>query len=128
MSLTTSPEPDSEIGKLSSNLVHEWIQAWNSHDLNQIMTHYAHDLIISSPALAKVLNGSGGTLRGLDAVRAYWEKALLLYPDLHFELLGHFKGVGSMAIHYRGVGGRKVVEVCEFNAEGLIARVQVLYA
>ena len=31
----------------------DWIEAWNSHDLDRIMTHYAEDLVLVSPIAAQ---------------------------------------------------------------------------
>ena len=30
-------------------LATEWVAAWNSHDLERILAHYAHDVVFSSP-------------------------------------------------------------------------------
>ena len=38
------------------NLAAHWIQAWNSHDLDEIMLHYGEDVVLVSPVVAKILN------------------------------------------------------------------------
>ena len=30
----------------------EWIEAWNSHDLDAILSHYATDVVLTSPVAA----------------------------------------------------------------------------
>ena len=40
----------------------EWIAAWNSHDIERIMSHYDDSLKFSSPKLAKFISSSGGKL------------------------------------------------------------------
>ncbi len=32
-----------------NNFAQEWLNAWNSHDLEAIMAHYAEDVIFYSP-------------------------------------------------------------------------------
>ena len=29
----------------------EWIEAWNSHDLDRILSHYTDDFVMSSPRI-----------------------------------------------------------------------------
>ena len=42
-----------------------------------------------TPPIVKQLPGeASGTLKGKEAVRAYWSKALQLHRELHFTLLG----------------------------------------
>src|SRR5436309_16043567 len=88
----------------------EWIEAWNSHDMKRILSHYDESFEFSSPFLAKFIPGSGGKLKGKEAVGAYWSKALAARPKLHFELIAVLKGVESVVIHYRGLGGKLCAE------------------
>ena len=37
----------------------EWIAAWNSHDLERILTHYEDDVELRSPVASKLLGGDG---------------------------------------------------------------------
>ena len=37
-----------------------WVEAWNSHDLEEIMSHYASDVVLVSPVEAKILNDPSG--------------------------------------------------------------------
>ena len=54
----------------------EWIEAWNSHDLEQIIGHYTDDVVLTSPVAAKLLNIEGGTDRGKPALTEYFRKLL----------------------------------------------------
>jgi len=104
----------------------EWIESWNSHDLDRILSHYADDFEMSSPVIAQLMNEHSGTLRGKEAVRAYWTKALAQRPDLHFELINVFAGAGSATILYRGHRGLSA-EVFWFNAELRVYRAAAHY-
>lgn len=104
----------------------DWVAAWNAHDLERVLAHYAPEIVFRSPVAAFV--SGEGCLVGHDALRAYWTQALLHYPDLHFTLLGSFGGYHGFAIRYAGPSGREVVECFECNAAGAIVRSHAFYA
>jgi ketosteroid isomerase-like protein len=41
--------------KLASQFAQDWIQAWNSHDLDDIMSHYDDEVALTSPVAAQLL-------------------------------------------------------------------------
>jgi len=49
----------------------EWIAAWNSHDLDRILSHYVEDFEMSSPLIIERKIDPSGVLRGKAAIRAY---------------------------------------------------------
>jgi ketosteroid isomerase-like protein len=100
----------------------EWIQAWNSHDLDRILSHYADDFEMSSPLIIERMNIASGILNGKAAVRPYWQKGLATTPPLHFELLDVLVGIDSMVIYYRRASGQRVAEVLIFNEEGVVIK------
>jgi hypothetical protein len=91
--------------EFASHFAENWIAAWNSHDLDRILSHYADDFEMSSPVIRTIANEPSGTLKGLRAVGEYWQKALTLIPNLHFELLGVYTGANSVILHYNGHRG-----------------------
>lgn len=97
-------------------VAHAWIDAWNRHDLEAVLSHYADDFELSSPFVVSIAEEPSGTLVGKTLVRAYWAKALQLIPDLHFELCDALTGVNSIALSYRGHRGM-AVEVFWFDAQ-----------
>lgn len=105
----------------------DWLDAWNAHDLERILGHYTDDFEMFSPVIVQVMGDQDGRLQGKQAVRAYWAKALSLFPSLRFEPICTLIGVGSIVIHYVGATGRRVAEVFNFNAEGLVFRAQAHY-
>lgn len=112
----------------ATHFASEWISAWNSHDLERILAHYADDFEMCSPVIVQIAGEPSGTLRGKEAVGAYWRKALQLIPDLHFELIATLVGVNSIALHYKGAQGRLAVEVFHFGADGKVVRAFAHYA
>ena len=65
----------------------EWVEAWNSHDLAKILSHYSEDFALTTPYIVEVMKEPTGAIKGKKAVRDYWESALQRIPDLHLELI-----------------------------------------
>ena len=42
----------------AQDFAQEWIAAWNSHDLDRILSHYAEDVEVTSP-LVEMIMGPG---------------------------------------------------------------------
>lgn len=112
----------------AENFAADWIDAWNSHDLERILAHYADDFEMSSPVIVQIAGEPSGTLRGKVAVGAYWRKALGLIPDLRFELISVLVGVGSVTLYYKGARGRLAAEVFYFGPDGKVVRAFAHYA
>jgi ketosteroid isomerase-like protein len=103
-----------------------WIEAWNSHDLDRILSHYAEDFTMSSPYIAQIVGVASNNLTGKTAVRAYWAAALEKMPDLKFELVQTLIGVDSVIIYYRGVRGM-AAEIFFFGQDHLVHRATAHY-
>ena len=106
----------------------DWIDAWNTHDLGRVLSHYAEDFEMSSPYIVQIAGEPSGTLRGKSAVGAYWKKALELVPDLKFELVSVLVGVRSVVLHYKGARGRTVAETLYFGPDRKVVRASAHYA
>jgi len=62
-------------------------------------------------------------LHGKASIRPYWDGGLAAAnPPLKFELIDVYVGVNTVAIHYRSVGHKYVVEVIEVNEQRLAIR------
>ena len=96
-----------------------WIEAWNNHDLDSILSHYTDDFEMSSPVMVESMGELTGKLKGKTSVREYWAKALARYPELHFEKLHTLVGVDSVTIVYNGVRGLSA-EVFYFDKLGKV--------
>ncbi len=105
----------------------EWIAAWNAHDLERVMSHYADDVEYFSMFLLRLTDSKTGRLDGKENVKAYLAKGLAAYPDLQFKLINVFVGVASVVLHYQSVNNLIAAEVFELNERGLAARVQCHY-
>jgi hypothetical protein len=106
----------------------QWIEAWNSHDLDRILRHYTDDVEVTSPLVETVLGPGRHVVRGKTELRAYWGPALERFPDLHFTLYRAYAGVHSLVLHYKSVQGLIGAESLELDGDGLIRRVLAHYA
>lgn len=103
-----------------------WYAAWNSHDLAAIMSHYAANIEHSSPFISRYHTpGSGpppASLKGADAVRAYFDRALKANPALRFAPQHLALGLESVILVYRRHNNDLAAEIFMLNDEGLVVR------
>ena len=104
-----------------------WIEAWNGHDLERILSHYAEAFEMTSPVIGEIAGEPSGTLKGKAAVGAYWAKALALIPELRFDLITTLIGVNSITLYYRGTRGL-AAEVFPFGPDRKVISAYAHYA
>ena len=105
----------------------DWIDAWNSHNLDRVLSHYTDDFEMSSPFIAQFTGEPSGVLKGKEQVSEYWRAALARIPDLRFDLTAVYTGASSIAIAYRTNFGREAVETLFLNDAGLAVRAAANY-
>lgn len=97
----------------------EWLAAWNDHDLERVLRHFADHVVFTSPLAAQLVVGSAGVVRGKAALRDYWQEGLRRGPDLRFEPVDVAVGVRTVVITYRNQHGAVKSEVLVL-ADGLV--------
>ena len=110
----------------AQHIAQEWVDVWNSRDLDRILTHYADPLEFTSPLVVKRLGRDDGTIRSKAELKDYFAPGIT--PSLRFELLEAIAGVSSVAIRYRNHRGMTVIEVMRLNGQGKADRVMVHYS
>ncbi len=105
-----------------------WIRSWNSHDLDAIMSHYTSDVVLISPAAARLLNDPSGTVTGKEALREYFNRGLQAYPDLNFDLVDVMWGLHSVVVYYVNQRGSRTAEFMEFDDNRKVMRVVANYS
>ncbi len=103
---------------MDSTFAAEWEAAWNSHDLDRIMAHYAPGIRFRSTK-AKALVGNG-ELQGQTELRAYWQEALERQPDLRFTVTDIYVGHDMITIAYTNHNGVHAAETLWFDETGLV--------
>ena len=109
-------------------LAEHWIAAWNAHDLESIMTHYEDAIELTSPVAAQLLGTPAGKVNGKVNLRAYFQRGLEAYPELHFRLEDVFLGVSSVVLLYTNQKGTRTAEFMDLSAIGKAARVVANYS
>jgi predicted ester cyclase len=110
------------------NLASRWVDAWNAHDLDLIMSHYEEGIELTSPVAGQLSGTSDGTIRGKANLRAYFQRGLESYPDLHFHLDDVLCGVNSVVLYYKNQKGTRTAEFMELSAAGKVTRVVANYS
>ncbi len=116
-----------EPGSLTS-FAAEWIEAWNSHDIDRIMSHYSDGIIFYSPVIIRLGVNAEGVLTDKNGLKAYFQLGLNAYPDLHFEHLNTLAGLASVVLLYKSINGSHAAEYMELNDEGRVTKVVAHYA
>jgi len=96
---------------------HEWLDAWNKHDINLIMKHYATSIEFCSPIVQKVLGDPKGVVYGIDKLRDYFSRQLQRFSTLNFQLLDVFTSPQSIVLYYKINRGLLASEVMILDDE-----------
>lgn len=107
---------------------HEWIAAWNSHDIDTILAHYSDTIELTSPLVSRILGGDQSTVVGKPALRAYFLHAFDAYPEFTFTFWGAYPGHDSVVLHYESVRQLKAAEYMRFDGSGRVCQVVAHYA
>ncbi|MDA9443934.1 polyketide cyclase [Bradyrhizobium sp. CCBAU 51745] len=99
-----------------------WVEAWNARDLERVLALYDDATLMTSDRIPAMGFDASGTVRGKDALRAYWSKALGLLPELHFSLIELFVSPDSVVVFYQNERGKKICEYLRVNDAGLIVQ------
>jgi predicted ester cyclase len=109
-------------------LANEWVAAWNAHDLEMILGHYEEAVELTSPVAAQLLGRADGKVVGKANLRAYFQRALEAYPELHFKLEDVLWGVSSVVLYYTNQKGTRTGEFMELSKNGKVMRVVANYS
>ena len=106
----------------------QWVDAWNSHDIDRILQHYDEQVVLISPVALSLLNNGTGVVQGKPALHDYFLRGLDAFPNLRFDLLDVLWGVETIVVSYsNNVRDSKSAEVMQFNPNGKVCRVWANY-
>jgi hypothetical protein len=110
----------------AQRIAQEWLDAWNAHDPERVVAHFADNVVVFSPMVEQLRPGSEGVLRSKREVLEYYRDGLAASGDLKFELVEVCTGVTEVVIVYRNQRGVLVTESLEFEGDNVIT-VRVAY-
>jgi uncharacterized protein (TIGR02246 family) len=108
-------------------IAEEWVDAWNAHDPERVVSHFTDDVVIFSPLAAQVRPESNGVLHGKEAVLSYYRDGLAQSGALHFTLVEVCTGVNEVAIVYQNHRDVLVTEYLRVHDDGRAFEVHVAY-
>lgn len=107
-----------------------WAEAWNSRDADAVLEDFAENVVFVSPTALAVVGTS--TVRGKDALRAYWSKALGQISAIQFavdRVLWDTSRRELAIIYTAAINGKskRVSENLTFNADGKVMAAEVFH-
>lgn len=108
----------------------QWADAWNARAIEKVLEHFHQDVVFTSPTALAVVGSP--TVRGKDALRAYWTTALERIGSLRFTVDRVLWDPvrRELAILYTSVTDgrtRRVSENLTFNESGQVIAAEVFH-
>ena len=108
----------------------DWAAAWNERAVETVLEHFHQDVTFTSPTALAVVGAA--TVRGKDALRAYWTTALARIGSLRFTVdrVLWDPERRELAILYTSQIDGKAKRVSEnliFDADGLVQAAEVFH-
>jgi ketosteroid isomerase-like protein len=109
-------------------IAEDWVAAWNARDLERILSHYAEDVVFSSPTVVTRYGEPSGVLRGKSALREHFRRGLATFgTNVRFTLVDVLAGVNGYTIYYSRETGATVVDTVIVNPWGKGVQVHAHY-
>ncbi|KAA5534662.1 nuclear transport factor 2 family protein [Taibaiella lutea] len=103
----------------------QWFDAFNEHNLENLLALYAEDAKHYSPKLKIRQPETNGLVKGKDALRAWWKDAFERLPELHYSYTTLTANDERVFMEYiRKVPGEEdmlVAEVLEIKNDKIVA-------
>jgi ketosteroid isomerase-like protein len=117
-------------GEQARAFADEWAAAWNELAVERVLAHFDENVSFTSPTALAVVGVP--TVRGKQALREYWNKAVARIGSLRFTVdrMLWDAGARELAIIYDSeIDGRKrrVSENLTFGADGLVVSAEVFH-
>ncbi len=109
-------------------LANDWVAAWNSHDLDLIMSHYDDGVELTSPAAVRLLGAPDGKVAGKAELREYFRLGLEAYPGLRFRLEDVLYGIDTVVLYYTNHRWTRTAEFMELSPARKAIRVVANYS
>jgi len=78
----------------------QWFQAFNEHQLDNLLSLYDEDAAHYSPKLKIHKPETNGLIKGKNALRAWWKDAFERLPQLHYKVLNIIANDDSVFMEY----------------------------
>ncbi len=113
--------------KEAQRYAEEWIDSWNSHDIDRIMALYADSICHITPKLTMLFGSVSHAIKDKDELREFFAAALKRSPNLHFTLGEVFAGAESIVVCFDSTTGIYVAVVLILNENMKITQYMAHY-
>jgi hypothetical protein len=83
-----------------ATIAQAWLAAFNSHDVQLLVSLYADDCTHTSPKIRALHPHTGGKLVGRAALASWWRDANARLPNLRYELVSLTANVDRAVLEY----------------------------
>lgn len=111
----------------SYEFAENWLNAWNQCDVESVLSHYADDVILTSPFINKILGHKNGVVLNKLDLANYCTKIFNDFPNLKFELIAVAVGVECITMHFSAPEFDLFAEVVNFDLDWKIAKSTAYY-
>ncbi|HLZ71471.1 MAG TPA: nuclear transport factor 2 family protein [Dehalococcoidia bacterium] len=107
-----------------------WAEEWNRKDVEAVLAHFAEEVEFTSPKAAATVGAA--TVRGKDALRAYWNAAIARIETIQFTIDHAVWDPASAAlliVYTAAINGQsnRAGELLQLNAAALAVRGEAFY-
>ena len=99
----------------------EWVDSWNSHDIERIISHYAEELEFKSPLVIERYSDLDGIIYDREKLKEYFLIGLTNNPSLTFKLKRVLLGANCLTLYYQNARGGETAELFEFNENNQVS-------
>jgi hypothetical protein len=99
-----------------------WLDAANHLDIDAIVALYADDAELTSPVVVEILHEPSGTIRGLPALRDYFQRAFASVSFFQYQMVEAAWSRSSLTCWYVNHKGTRSTAFIEFDPAGKIRR------
>ena len=117
---------------LISNHIKQWINAWNSKDIDTISSLYCDNIELSSPKVKKLLSGyETNVINNKKDLKRYFSIGLKKFPNLKFEPIDFVTKDNIIILEYVAYPNDQVkwnvLEKFELDKNGKVMKSSVYY-
>ncbi len=103
-----------DLATLNETIAQQWFAAFNTHQLEALLSLYDNDAAHFSPKLKLRQPETGGLIKGKNALRTWWQDAFDRLPGLHYRVTSLTANEERVFMEYlREVPGEEVLSVAE---------------
>ena len=105
----------------------DWIDSWNSHDIERILSHYAQEIEFRSLLIVDRYSDPTGVITNREKLKEYFSLGLTKNTALRFNLLEVLVGVNQILLYYENARGGRTGELFEFDSSSKVIRSSACY-